>query len=84
MPLEVPKPITIGSKPKPKTLSEKYKAPTPIKWRKIGDSVLVGTSGMSAVMMGAPISEHYTIWIIFILNTVGVGGKIVTNFFSEE
>ena len=66
-----------------KSLQEKYAAPTPIKWRKIGDSVLVGTSGMSAVLMGAPLPEHYTIWMIFGLNVVGVGGKIITNFFSE-
>ena len=69
---------------KQKSLTEKYAAPTPIKWRKIGDSILVGTSGMSAVMMGAPVPEHYTIWIIFILNTVWVGGKILTNFFSAD
>lgn len=54
-----------------KTLKEKYELPTPIRWRKIGDSILVGTSGMSAIMMGAPIPEHYTIWIVFGLNVVG-------------
>lgn len=67
-----------------KTLREKYELPTPIKWRKIGDSILVGTSGMSAIMMGAPIPEHYTIWIVFSLNVIGVGGKIITNFFTME
>lgn len=60
-----------------KTLHERYKAPTPVKWRKIGDSILVGTSGMSAIMMGAPLPE-------FVLNVVGVGGKVLTNFFHEE
>jgi len=68
---------------KKKSLGEKYKSPTPIKWRKIGDSVLVGTSGMSAIMMGAPLPENYTIWIIFTLNIIGVGGKVITNFFTE-
>lgn len=67
-----------------KSLTEKYTAPTPVKWRKIGDSVLVGTSGMSAIMMGAPLPEHVTIWLIFVLNVVGVGGKVITNFFHEE
>ena len=70
--------------PKKKTMYEKYAAPTPIKWRKVGDSVLVGTSGMSAVIMGAPFPEHITIWVVFGLNVIGVGGKIVTNFFSED
>ena len=68
---------------KEKSLGEKYKSPTPVKWRKIGDSVLVGTSGMSAIMMGAPLPEHVTIWLIFVLNVVGVGGKVLTNFFHE-
>ena len=85
MPLEDNRnPLINESSKNKKTLSEKYAAPTPIKWRKIGDSILVGTRGMSAVMMGAPVPEHYTIWIIFVLNVAGVGGKILTNFFSAE
>lgn len=72
-----------GKPLKVKTITEKYMAPTPIKWRKIGDSVLVGTSGLSAIMMGAPIPDGYTIWIIFTLNVLGVGAKVITNFFSE-
>jgi hypothetical protein len=69
---------------KPKTLMESYSAPTPVKWRKIGDAMLIGTSGFSALMMGAPIPEHYTIWIVFVLNRIGVGGKIITNFFTTD
>jgi hypothetical protein len=67
-----------------KSLGDKYKSPTPVKWRKIGDSALVGTSGTSAIMMGAPLPEHYKIWIIFALNIVGVGAKVITNFSSED
>jgi hypothetical protein len=69
---------------KKKSLLEKYSSPTPTKWRKIGDSILVGTSAMSAIMMGSPVPEHYTIWIIFGLNIFGVVGKIITNFFSVD
>lgn len=74
----------IPKEKKAKTLHEKYKAPTPVKWRKIGDSILVGTSGMSAIMMGAPLPEHVTIWLVFTLNIIGVGGKVITNFFTAD
>ena len=69
---------------KKKTLLDKYAAPTPTKWRKVGDSILVGTSSLSAVIMGAPISENAAIWIVFTLNVIGVMGKIMTNFFSDK
>lgn len=69
---------------KPKTISEKYAAPTPVKWRKIGDSILIGSSGFSALMMGAPLDDKSIIWIVFILNGFGVAGKVITNFFTED
>ena len=69
---------------KSKTLVEKYKSKTPIKWRKIGDALLIGTSGLSAIMMGAPIPDKYTVWVIFTLNVIGVIGKVITSFFTEE
>jgi hypothetical protein len=69
---------------KPKTITEKYAAPTPIKWRKIGDSILIGSSGFSALMMGAPLHDNQIIWIVFILNGIGVCGKVITNFFTAD
>lgn len=65
-------------------LTKKYKAPTPVKWRKIGDAILLGTTSLSAMMMGAPISEHYQTWVIFGLNVIGVFGKILTNLATTE
>lgn len=55
-----------------------YMKPTPKKWRKIGDSLLaVGTfiSGYAALSGNVII-----IWTALAL---GVGGKFLTNFFSE-
>jgi hypothetical protein len=39
---------------------------------------------MSAIMMGAPLPEHVTIWLVFTLNIIGVGGKVITNFFTAD
>lgn len=69
---------------KPKTLGEKYAAPTPVKWRKIGDAILLGSTGLSALMMGTPIPDRVQTWVVFGLNVLGLAGKIITNFFTEE
>ena len=65
-------------------MMKNYYQPTPKKWRKIGDAILLGTASLSAIMMGAPISDKAKTFTIFILNVVGVVGKIMTNFFKEE
>lgn len=61
-----------------------YYNPTPKKWRKIGDAILLGTTSLSAMMMGAPLSENAKTWTIFLLNVAGVFGKVITNFAKEE
>ena len=61
-----------------------YKQPTPAKWRKIGDAILLGTTSLSGMIMGLPLTDHQQLWTIFILNGVGVFGKIITNFFKED
>ena len=66
------------------TLKESYFASTPKKWKKIGDSILIGTSGLAAIMMGSPLPDHINIWVVFCLNATGVIGKIITNFFTED
>lgn len=66
-----------------KAINNYYKS-TPVKWRKIGDTILLGCTSLSALMMGAPLKEHTITWIVFILNVVGVIGKVITNFFKED
>jgi hypothetical protein len=66
------------------SLFDNYKKPTPAKWRKIGDAILLGSSSFSGMVMGLPLSEHAQLWTIFILNAVGVVGKVLTNFFKDE
>jgi hypothetical protein len=61
-----------------------YYKPTPKKWRQIGDSILLGTTALSGMMMGAPLSESGKTWCIFILNVIGVVGKVLTNLAKSE
>lgn len=61
-----------------------YYHPTPKIWIKIGDTILLGCTSLSAMMMGAPLSETHKTWAIFGLNVLGVIGKMLTNLFKEE
>ena len=61
-----------------KRMKRNYYSPTPKKWRKIGDALLgVSAMGVPAVLMS------YT-WIGVTLFIIGIVGKFLTNFFSEE
>jgi hypothetical protein len=64
-------------------LSENYTAPTPVKWRKIGDTILLVSSSLSTMVMGLPISEHAQLWTVFVVNIIGVIGKVLTNLTKE-
>jgi len=61
-----------------------YYEPTPKRLKKLGDTILIGTASLSAMMMGAPFTDTQKTWIIFGLNVVGVLGKMITNLFKEE
>jgi hypothetical protein len=63
---------------------ENYFKPTPKKWRKIGDTILLGSTSLSAIMMGSPFAENHKSWIIFGLNIFGVVGKLLTNLTTED
>lgn len=60
-----------------KVLTDKYKAPTPAKWRKIGDAFLI---------VGASLTEycisHKPEWASIAL-FITVAGKVITNFATE-
>lgn len=58
--------------------------PTPAKWRKIGDTILLGCTSLSGMVMGTPLSDTQKLWTITALNAIGVAGKMVTNFFKED
>jgi hypothetical protein len=59
-------------------IKDKYYAPTPAKWRKLGDALL----GVSTTITGFAIYEDVKAIAITAL-IFGVVGKFLTNFFSE-
>ena len=59
-------------------IKDKYYAPTPAKWRKLGDALL----GVSTTITGFAIYEDVKAIAITAL-ILGVVGKFLTNFFSE-
>lgn len=60
------------------SLAKNYYAPTPKKWRQLGDALLaLSLTGIPAELAG------YT-WIGLTLFIIGVVGKFLTNFFKEE
>lgn len=56
-----------------------YSKPTPKKWRKLGDSLLAASVFATTFTMIMKY-EYLSIGIVI----VGVIGKFLTNFFSEE
>ena len=61
------------------SLKLKYYAPTPAKWRKLGDALL----GVSTTITGFAIYEE-TKWVAITALVIGVAGKFLSNFFTEE
>ena len=62
-----------------KKAHSKYAGPTPKKWRKLGDALL----GVSTTITGFAIYEDAK-WVAITALILGVAGKFLTNFFSEE
>ena len=63
-----------------KHLKEMYLSPTPKKWRKIGDALL----GVSTIVTTYAIAEEWSKYLQLSALILGVVGKFLTNFFSEE
>ncbi len=60
-----------------------YKKHTRVLWRKIGDSILVASAGLTGVIMGSPLSDTVKAWSVSAVNLIGVVGKILSNFFKQ-
>lgn len=63
----------------PKIKSNYYK-PTPTKWRKLGDALL----GASTMITTYAVIDEWNNYITLGALILGVVGKFLTNFFSEE
>ena len=61
-------------------LKERYLAPTPKKMRKLGDALLA----VSTTITTYAIAEDWSKWIQISALMMGVVGKFLTNFFTED
>lgn len=52
-----------------------YRLPTPTKWRRIGDALLIGSTLVS--------SQTHSPTIALVSQVLGVVGKFLTNFFHD-
>ena len=55
-----------------------YKKPTPLRWRRVGDALLA----VSLIAIPAELSGYP--WISISVFFIGVIGKFLTNFFSDD
>jgi len=62
-----------------KKYHKQYAKPTPAKWRKLGDALL----GVSTTITGFAIYEEAK-WVAITALVLGVIGKFLTNFFTED
>ncbi len=62
-----------------KQVKHYYAQSTPAKWRKLGDALL----GVSTTITGFAIYGELK-WVAISALALGVVGKFLTNFFSEE
>ena len=67
-----------------------YWAPTPKKWRKLGDALLAvaGVIAVGGIWQFENLKEIFTVgeikFMIVASIVVGVAGKFLTNFFKED
>lgn len=72
-----------------KSLKHYYK-PTPVKWRKLGDALLAcaGLVGGGGILAYEQLKDLYTPHqlkiMIGVSLVVGIAGKFLTNFFTDE
>lgn len=66
------------------TLKENYYSPTPKKYRKIGDTILMITTGLQPILAGAPMPEGIKVWVMVAISILGLIGKGITNLYTEE
>lgn len=62
-----------------KTMMQHYKKPTPIKWRKIGDYILLTSAFLSGNLPALPFNDNIKVWIGVGINFVGISLKFWTN-----
>lgn len=59
--------------------SSNYYKPTPNKWRKLGDTLLAVSTTITGFSLYADLK-----WVAGVALVLGVLGKFLTNFFSDD
>ena len=59
-------------------MKKNYWHPTPKKWRKLGDALL------GVALIGIPADLAGYKWVGITMFTIGIVGKFLTNFFTDE
>ncbi len=60
-------------------MMNRYYRPTPLKWRKIGDTLLI----ISTTITTFAITEQIE-WLAYVALFIGVVGKFLTNLFVKK
>lgn len=61
--------------------------PTPRKYKRIGNALLIIGGGLSASLMGLPesvMSTELKIWLVFAVNQLTTAGKLFTSMYAIE
>lgn len=67
-----------------KSVFKKYYEPTPPRLRRLGDTILIGCTSLTPIIMGSPFSDNAKAWSVTVISILGVIGKVITNFFTDE
>lgn len=65
-------------------LLSNYHGPTPKKWKKIGDTIMLFGAGASTGVMGLPLPDNQKLWIVWGLGILTLIGKAVTNLATTD
>ena len=66
-----------------RTISNRYSSQTPLRWKIMGDSILILGAAISGAVMGLPMPDNTKLWINFAVVMVMAVGKILTNLATE-
>lgn len=58
--------------------------PTSLKMKRLGNNILLLTSGLTTLMMGSPFSAETVLWINWIIGIAGILGKFLTSMTTSE
>ena len=61
--------------------------PTPRKYKRIGNILLIIGGGLTTSIMGIPdaaLSTEVKIWVVFAVNQITTAGKLFTSMYAED